>query len=78
MCVELIMTEKAAIVFAIMDKTIDAKKHNAFFGIRHGESEANVAGLIVSAPEVGTQKYGLTERGRRQVQTVRRHINSHD
>ena len=35
--------------------------------MRHGESEANVAGLIVSDPAIGCTNFGLTEEGRRQV-----------
>ncbi len=32
--------------------------------MRHGLSEANIEGLIISDPEVGTKKYGLTPQGR--------------
>ena len=39
---------------------------NRYFLMRHGESEANVANLIVSDPVLGRGKYGLTERGRAQ------------
>ncbi len=35
--------------------------------MRHGESEANVAGLIVSNPEQGCHDFGLTENGKQQV-----------
>jgi broad specificity phosphatase PhoE len=35
--------------------------------MRHGESEANVAGLIVSNPEQGCHAFGLTENGKQQV-----------
>ncbi|MCC6643276.1 histidine phosphatase family protein [Candidatus Peregrinibacteria bacterium] len=46
-----------------------------FFALRHGQSKANVAqspnsntpGIIISNPEVGTKKYGLSEEGKRQV-----------
>lgn len=38
-----------------------------YFSLRHGESEANVAGIIIGDPEVGTQRYGLTSRGREAV-----------
>ena len=34
------------------------------------QSEANVSGLIVSDPEVGTKSYGLTPHGRQQVVQV--------
>jgi broad specificity phosphatase PhoE len=40
---------------------------NRYFLLRHGQSEANVAGLIVSGVE-GTKKYGLTATGRQQVE----------
>lgn len=39
---------------------------NTYFGLRHGESEANVAGLIV-AGEQARVEYGLTEKGKKQV-----------
>lgn len=34
------------------------------------QSEANVSGIIVSDPEVGTKLYGLTPHGRQQVVQV--------
>ncbi len=42
---------------------------NRFFLLRHGRSEANEAGLIVSDPVRGAQGYGLTAQGREQVET---------
>jgi len=41
---------------------------NKYYGFRHGESLANVEGIIVSDPVIGTTKYGLSEKGRRQVE----------
>ncbi|MCK5684552.1 histidine phosphatase family protein [bacterium] len=41
--------------------------NNSYFALRHGQSEANVQGVIVSDPAVGCIKYGLTETGREQV-----------
>eukprot|EP00299_Pterocystis_sp_00344_P003240 c1373_g1_i1.p1 GENE.c1373_g1_i1~~c1373_g1_i1.p1 ORF type:complete len:212 (+),score=45.44 c1373_g1_i1:31-636(+) len=38
---------------------------NEYFLLRHGQSEANVIGLIVST-ELGIVKYGLTEKGKEQ------------
>eukprot|EP00439_Symbiodinium_sp_Y106_P042719 s1958_g5.t1 len=38
-----------------------------FFALRHGESKANVAKIIISDPKVGTKKYGLTKAGRAAV-----------
>lgn len=43
------------------------KLQNQYFIIRHGESMANVAGLIVSAPENGVDQYGLSVEGQQQV-----------
>lgn len=40
---------------------------NIYYIMRHGESEANARGLIVSSPAVGISGFGLTERGRDQV-----------
>jgi len=40
---------------------------NQYYILRHGESEANVAGLIVSDPDRGTRGFGLTVHGRNQV-----------
>lgn len=34
--------------------------------VRHGQSEANVADLVVSKPENGCPLYGLTELGHQQ------------
>jgi len=41
---------------------------NSYYIIRHGESEANVSGLIVSSPETGISSYGLTEKGKAMVE----------
>ncbi len=40
---------------------------NQYYAFRHGQSRANVEGIIVSDPAVGTVDYGLTEAGRKQV-----------
>lgn len=40
---------------------------NSYYALRHGQSEANVAGIIISNPTVGCHQYGLTETGRQQV-----------
>jgi len=40
---------------------------NRYIAFRHGESQANVEGIIVSHPDIGTVKYGLSNEGRRQV-----------
>jgi broad specificity phosphatase PhoE len=41
---------------------------NKYYGFRHGESQANVDGVIVSDPAIGTAEYGLSDEGRRQVE----------
>jgi len=35
--------------------------------MRHGESEANVTGVIVSDPKIGFEGFGLTEHGVKQI-----------
>ncbi|MCA9791977.1 MAG: histidine phosphatase family protein, partial [Candidatus Eremiobacteraeota bacterium] len=40
--------------------------NNSYFGLRHGQSLANLARLIISDPAVGCQQYGLSELGREQ------------
>merc|ERR1719330_655175 len=50
------------------DSMVQQKRlRHRYFALRHGESEANVAGIIIGDPEVGTQRYGLTARGREAV-----------
>lgn len=39
---------------------------NVYYGLRHGQSEANVEGIISSDPAVGTVRHGLTADGRLQ------------
>ena len=41
--------------------------NNKYYAFRHGESRANVEGIIVSDPAVGTVDFGLTDKGRTQV-----------
>ena len=40
---------------------------NRYFGMRHGHSLANQAGIVVSLPENGVNGFGLSDTGRRQV-----------
>jgi len=40
---------------------------NIYFGMRHGFSEGNAAGIIASSPERALNAIGLTELGRKQV-----------
>ena len=42
---------------------------NTYYAFRHGQSQANVDGIIISDPDVGTKEYGMTEEGIRQVYT---------
>ena len=37
--------------------------HNKYYGLRHGESMANLEGIISSDPGRGTTMHGLTETG---------------
>ncbi len=46
------------------------KLHNRYFIIRHGESEANIANIILSHPKHGTKGYGLTKKGESQVENA--------
>jgi probable phosphoglycerate mutase len=43
---------------------------NAYYVMRHGQSLANTAGIIVSHPENGLNDYGLSDKGRQQVVTA--------
>lgn len=40
---------------------------NSYLIMRHGQSEANVAGVIVSDPAIGCERFGLTKQGSEQV-----------
>lgn len=40
---------------------------NRYFLMRHGKSNANLAGIILSDPEEGTRLWGLCEEGREQI-----------
>lgn len=49
--------------------TIDfSRLRNTYYVLRHGQSEANVQGLIIGNPVVGCVQYGLTDEGRQQVE----------
>jgi broad specificity phosphatase PhoE len=39
---------------------------NSYVALRHGQSEANIEGIISSDPAIGTTKHGLTISGRVQ------------
>jgi probable phosphoglycerate mutase len=41
--------------------------NNQYFAMRHGQSEANVEGIIASDPSTGCHQYGLTTIGQQQV-----------
>jgi len=51
-----------------------ASLRNDFFALRHGQSEANVAGLIASDPAVACYKYGLSATGQQQAQKAAQEI----
>lgn len=46
--------------------------NNTYYGMRHGESEANLMHLISSDPTVATQSHGLTDTGFQQAQSSAR------
>jgi broad specificity phosphatase PhoE len=41
--------------------------HNTYYALRHGKSQANAEGIIISHPEDGVPGFGLVEEGRGQV-----------
>jgi glucosyl-3-phosphoglycerate phosphatase len=43
--------------------------HNTYVILRHGHSETNAAGIILSDPKQGVGAYGLSAQGRQQVET---------
>ena len=43
---------------------------NRYYGMRHGQSLANQARIVVSFPENGLNGFGLSDSGRRQVNEV--------
>ena len=45
----------------------EASFNNSYLLMRHGESEANVSGVIVSDPAIGCDRFGLTEQGLQQI-----------
>ncbi|MBR9911108.1 MAG: histidine phosphatase family protein [Gammaproteobacteria bacterium] len=51
-----------------MESTFRSGLGNHYCALRHGQSEANTAGVIVSKPARGVAAFGLSEEGRRQVQ----------
>mmetsp|Transcript_11034 Transcript_11034/g.17705 ORF Transcript_11034/g.17705 Transcript_11034/m.17705 type:complete len:285 (+) Transcript_11034:166-1020(+) len=57
-----------------------ATLRNEYFALRHGQSLANVAGIIASDPSVACSKYGLSDLGKEQAalagnQLVRQYQN---
>lgn len=48
---------------------------NRYYAFRHGESTANVARMIISDPAAGTMDYGLSEKGKSQVERVANFTN---
>jgi glucosyl-3-phosphoglycerate phosphatase len=41
--------------------------NNKYYILRHGQSEANIAGLLTSDPDICINNYGLTKLGKEQV-----------
>lgn len=41
--------------------------NNNYFILRHGESKANVLGIILSDPKSGTIEFGLSDKGKEEV-----------
>ncbi|CAJ1935309.1 unnamed protein product [Cylindrotheca closterium] len=39
---------------------------NSYYALRHGQSKANVAGVIASDPKIATVEYGLSDLGKEQ------------
>ena len=39
---------------------------NKYYALRHGQSQANVANIIASSPDIACSKYGLSPLGREQ------------
>ena len=52
--------------------------NNRYFAMRHGHSMANQQRIIVSHPDNGRDNYGLSELGRKQVETSLRQDNHLD
>lgn len=46
------------------------RRHNRYLLIRHGHSQANQQGVIISSPEQGVAGYGLSCRGREQLDAL--------
>lgn len=47
-----------------------AELRNAYFALRHGQSFANLKGIIASDPSTACDQYGLTSAGREQAQAA--------
>ena len=45
-----------------------APARHKYFALRHGESLANVAGIISSDPKISIPRHGLSEKGKGQAQ----------
>lgn len=50
--------------FNQLDTCDDLK--NTYYALRHGQSKANVGGIIASDPKIATVEYGLSELGKEQ------------
>ncbi|CAM9533859.1 unnamed protein product, partial [Phaeothamnion confervicola] len=45
-------------------------RHGSYFALRHGQSVANMEGIISSDPAIGTVRHGLTANGRAQARAA--------
>ena len=59
---------KFDIVCLIDNKFYMKKLRNRYFILRHGESKANVANILLSHPKEGIVSFGLSPKGKKQVQ----------
>ena len=48
--------------------------NNEYFALRHGQSLANVAGIIASNPKIACHKYGLSNAGKEQAKKAGRDV----
>ncbi|WP_028022149.1 histidine phosphatase family protein [Enterovibrio calviensis] len=44
--------------------------NNTYLAMRHGQSQANVANIVVSDPAIGCEQYGLSPTGEQQAKTA--------
>jgi hypothetical protein len=67
---------KTLLYLNITAKNYSLKLSNQYYGIRHGESEANIEKIISSNSKIGLLSHGLTENGCQQSYNASSIINS--